>query len=162
MRTLSLRARLTLWYMVALVVVLALFGADVLVIQQRLGLRRADRELDSIHATLTTILGEELKELDTPALAATEARDAIASLGGAIAILDAQGNPLALGLDRLSLADMTPRGVTAPAAWTIQGGSGEWRVHAKPETFGSMRFMLVVGRPLIGRASCRERVYDDV
>ncbi len=159
MKTLSLRARLTLWYMVALVVVLVLFGADVLVIQHRLGIRRADRELDNIHATLTNILREELKELDSPALAATEARDAIASRGGAIAILDARGNPLATRLDRLTLADVAPGG-DIPAARTIQARSGEWRIHAEPERFGSTTLMLVVGRPLTDIAREQHEVQE--
>ena len=46
MSTLSLRARLTLWYTLALLVVLGLFAADVLWVQSRIGLRRVDRELD--------------------------------------------------------------------------------------------------------------------
>ena len=75
MKTLSLRARLTLWYTVALVVVLLLFGIDVLLEQQRLGIRRADRELDSVHVTLANILRAELGEQDSPALAAKEAKD---------------------------------------------------------------------------------------
>ena len=43
MTTLSLRARLTLWYTLALVVVLGLFGADLLWVQSRIGVRRVDR-----------------------------------------------------------------------------------------------------------------------
>ena len=46
MTRLSLRARLTLWYTLALLVVLALFGADVLWQQRRIGLRRVDRDFD--------------------------------------------------------------------------------------------------------------------
>jgi two-component system OmpR family sensor kinase len=159
MKTLSLRTRLTLWYTVALVVVLTLFGVDILVQQHRLGIRRADRELDSIHATLTNILAAELKELDGPAIAATEARDAIASRGGAIAILDAHGNPLATRLDRLTLADVAPSG-NVPAARTIQTRSGEWRIHAEPETFGSTTLMLVVGRPLTDIAREQHEVQE--
>ena len=72
MKTLSLRARLTLWYTLALLVMLLLFGVNVLVAQKRLGIRRTDRELDSVHVTLANVLREELRELDSPALAATE------------------------------------------------------------------------------------------
>ena len=60
MKTLSLRGRLTLWYTLALLVMLLLFGVNVLVEQQRLGIRRADRELDSVHVTLANVLREEL------------------------------------------------------------------------------------------------------
>ena len=160
MRTLSLRARLTLWYTVALVVVLTLFGIDVLLVQQRLGIRRVDRELDNVHATLAHILTEELRELDSPVLAATEARDATASLGGLVAILDARGTPLAMRLDPLTLADVLPGGAGVPAARTIRTGSGEWRVHAEPAAFGSMTLMLVVGRPLTDIARERHEVQE--
>ena len=88
MNTHSLRARLTLWYTMTLVVVLLLFGVDVLLVQQRFGMRRADRELETVNATLVNLFREELGELDDPATAATEAITAIASLGDAAAILD--------------------------------------------------------------------------
>ena len=157
--TLSLRARLTLWYTVVLVVMLALFGVDVLIVQNRLGIRRADRELDSVHATLTAILREELREQDSPALAATEARDAIASLGGAVAIFDASGQPLATRLGRVTLRDMMPvAGV--PAVRTIETSSGEWRVHTEPETLGSTTLLLVVGRPLTDIAREQHEVQE--
>src|SRR5712691_5318875 len=108
MKTLSLRARLTLWYTLALHVMLLLFGVNVLVEQKRLGIRRTDRELDSVHVTLANVLREELGELDSPTLAATEARNAIGSLGDAIAILDRSDAPLAVQLDRVTLADLMP------------------------------------------------------
>ena len=44
----SLRARLTLWYTLALLVVLCLFGADVLWQQRRIGVRRVDRNVRDI------------------------------------------------------------------------------------------------------------------
>ena len=157
--TLSLRARLTLWYTIALVVVLTMFGVNVLVEQQRLGIRRADRELDSVHATLATFLGEELSELDSPTLAAVHARDAIASLVGAMAILDARGNPLATRLGQLTLADIAS-GEDLPDARTIRTPSGEWRIHAEPATYGSTMFMLVVGRPLTDIAREQHEVQE--
>ena len=143
MKTLSLRARLTLWYTVALVVVLALFGADVLVAQKRLGVRRADAEIADVHATVAKILGEELREHDSPAEAASEAREALGSLNVAIAIFNDRGAPLATGLGALTLGDLAPLATTAAVA-TIDTPSGEWRVASKPASFGSARFQLVV------------------
>jgi len=147
MKTLSLRARLTLWYTLALLVMLLLFGVNVLVEQKRLGIRRTDRELDSVHVTLANVLREELRELDSPALAATEARNAIGSLGDAIAILDRSGAPLAAQLDRVTLADLMPTGRQS-AVRTIETSSGQWRVHVEPETFGPVTFTLVIAKPL--------------
>lgn len=147
MRRLSLRGRLTLWYTVALVVMLALFGIDVLVVQARLGIRRADSELDSVHATLATVLREELRELDAPSLAATESKNAIASLGNAIAILDEKGSPLAVHLEGLTLPQLAPA-AGAPAVRTLDTTSGSWRVHAVSERFGDLPMTLVIARPL--------------
>jgi two-component system OmpR family sensor kinase len=148
MRPLSLRGRLTLWYTVALVVVLVLFGIDVLVVEARLGIRRADAELDHVHTTLATVLAEELGELDSPALAAMEAKNAIASLGNAIAILDENGDPLAAQLQGLTLSQLAPAG--APVARTLDTASGRWRVHCQLARFGPgpVAMMLVVARPL--------------
>ena len=147
MKTLSLRGRLTLWYTLALLVMLLMFGVNVLVEQQRLGIRRADRELDSVHVTLANVLREELGELDSPALAATEARNAIGPLGNAIAILDRSGAPLAAQLDRVTLADLLPAAGQSSVR-TIETASGKWRVHVEPETLGAATFTLVVARPL--------------
>lgn len=147
MRPLSLRGRLTLWYTVALVVVLVLFGVDVLVVQARLGIRRADSELDSVHATLATVLREELRELDSPALAATEAKNAIASLGDAIVILDDSGAPLAVQLEGLTLPQLVPP-ASVPPARMLDTVSGNWRVHTQAERFGAVAMTLVVARPM--------------
>jgi heavy metal sensor kinase len=160
MKNLSLRARLTLWYTIALVVVLLLFGIDVLVVQARLGIRRADRELASVHVTLANVLREELKELDSPELAATEARNAIGSLGDAIAILDRNGTPLAAQLNRVTLADLRPAAGVPAAARTIETPSGSWRVHIEPETFGAVTLTLVIARPLDDVARERHEVRE--
>jgi len=119
----------------------------VLVVQARLGIRRADRELDSVHATLATVLREELRELDAPSLAATESKNAIASLGDAIAILDEQGSPLAVQLEGLTLSELAPP-AGAPAVRTLDTPSGSWRVHAVSERFGDLPMTLVLARPL--------------
>ena len=159
MRALSLRGRLTLWYTVALVVVLVLFGVDVLVVEARLGIRRADRELDSVHATLATVLREELRELDSPELAATEAKNAIASLGNAIAILDANGVPLATQLEGLTLPEIAPA-AGVPAVRTLDTAFGQWRVHAKSERLGGVPLTLVIARPLTDVARAQHEVRE--
>ena len=147
MKTLSLRARLTLWYAITLVLILGLFGADVLTEQKRLGIRRADQDLGSVHATLEAIFREELRELDAPELAAREAKDAMRPLGDGIVILDGTGRPLAAQLDRLTLADVLPR-QSMPSVRTIDPASGEWRVHSQRVTIGDGTYTLVVARPL--------------
>jgi len=158
---LSLRARLTLWYSLALVAALALFGAVVVWQQGRVGMRRVDRELDALAATLDNVLRDELTETGDPPAAAVEAARTIAAGDHALAILDAGGVVLAndgrgLALDARNLVSTwfqpgfnleetrfgRARAVTAP------GASGGWRVHVVPTTTARGTFHLVVAAPL--------------
>jgi signal transduction histidine kinase len=123
MGMLSLRARLTLWYTIALLVVLSLFGADVLWQQGRLGLRRVDRELDALTTTLENVVRDELTETHDPAKAAEEARTTVTSPGRAVAIL-------------------------GPLVATWQAKSGAWRVHMRPQSFDTTTMTLLVASPL--------------
>ena len=95
MNTLSLRSRLTLWYAIVLVVMLCLFGADIVWLLGGLGVQRIDRELADAEATVIKIVGNELKEQEPPADAAAEAAETVADQDLAVAILDARGVPLA-------------------------------------------------------------------
>ena len=159
MKTLSLRARLTLWYTITLVLVLGLFGGDVLIQQKRLGIARADQELESVQATLANILREELRELDAPELAAREAKDAMRSIGDGIAILDGSGRVLATQLERLTLADLMPP-PSVPSVMTIDAASGEWRVSTRHVTIDGGIFTVVVARPLTDLARQQREVRE--
>jgi two-component system, OmpR family, sensor kinase len=131
-----------------LVAVLALFAVDVLVMQRRIGMRAVDRELDATHSQLTNMLREELRELDTPALAAEESCSVIASAEHAIAILAADGKVLATRLGTLSLAEVFPTGTPAPTVRTLRTRRGEWRVDARRETLEGVPMLLVIASPL--------------
>jgi signal transduction histidine kinase len=148
MTILSLRARLTLWYVVVLVVVLAVFAGNVLIIQRRIGMERIDHELDATNIQLANMLREELRELDAPKLAAEESRNVIASPGRAMAIFDADGSVLATSLEALSLGEVAPGGPPAPGNRTIQVRSGAWRVHVRRETLDGVSMLLVLASPL--------------
>jgi heavy metal sensor kinase len=148
MRALSLRARLTLWYSVALVVVLCFFGADLAWVQGRLGVRRIDRELTGETATLATVLRDELKENSGQTQAAQEAVRSVAALGRAVAILDKSGLPVTAMWNGLDLRDRLPGAGAGPLAWTVQTPSGAWRVHAQPQAFDHTTLVLLVASPL--------------
>jgi len=100
----SLRAKLTIWYTAALLVVLCLFGAYVLWQQGRVGMRRVDGDLAAFADTLANVVREELTELGDAREAAEEANSIVATSGRALAIIDAGGGVLAA-----SWADLTPR-----------------------------------------------------
>jgi len=157
-RTLSLRARLTLWYVLVLVAVLAFFAVDLLIIEQRIGIRGIDRELDATHVQLANMLSEELGELDAPALAAEESCAVIASAAHAIAVLAADGEVLSTRLGALSLADVLPAGTPVPALMTRQTPHGEWRVAVRRETLEGVPLVLVIASPLADLARDRRQV----
>jgi signal transduction histidine kinase len=148
MTTLSLRARLTLWYTLALVVVLGLFGTDVLWVQSRIGVRRVDRELDGLTTTLANVIRGELSEHATLASAAEEAQSTVTAGGRAIAILDAQGVPLTASWNGLELRHLGRSGEPEQIVWTEQTRSGAWRIHARSQRFDATTLILVAASPL--------------
>jgi heavy metal sensor kinase len=148
MARLSLRARLTLWYTLALLVVLCVFGVNLIWQQNRIGTRRVDRELEALLATLENVVRDELRELGDPFAAAEEARDTVTAPGRAVAILDASGRVLAERWTSLDLGEQLPRGDEMPRVWTAQTASGMWRVHTRPQAFGATRLVLLVASPL--------------
>jgi heavy metal sensor kinase len=150
MKPLSLRGRLTVWYTLTLFVVLLLFGAQVLWHQGRIGLRRVDRELAELTATVVNVLRDEIRE-SAPA-PAQEAIDTIGPRGPAIAILDARGRPLASAWNGLtlpaSIAERFPSEQDDDRGSTVDTASGAWRVHARTERSAAGTFIVVAGRPL--------------
>ena len=144
---LSLRARLTLWYSLALFLVLALFGGLVVWQQGRIGMRRVDRELDAMAATLDNVLRDELTETGNRNAAAVEAIRTIAPRDDAMAILDEGGGVLAgewhgLRLDpAISVRNESP-------VWTAPGAAGGWRVHVVQTATSHGAFHLLVAAPL--------------
>jgi two-component system OmpR family sensor kinase len=144
----SLRLRLTLWYTVALLVTLCLGAAVVLREQAGVGVRRVDRELDGLVATLAGVLGEELGEMPTVVRAAEEAGNTLAAPGRAVAILDSSGHPLAAYWDRLSLAGELPTTDGGRRVWTAESPGGGWRVHAVPTVLQTRALVLLVAAPL--------------
>ncbi len=147
MRSLSLRARLTLWYTVTLIVALAIFAADVTFGQRRLGLRRVDQGLDALASDLSELMANELHEHETLRQAATDAR-VMASRDTAIAVFD-QANHVVVsrwaGLDPVR----PPAGShDQTVAWTVETPHGSWRARAAPFHDGSTSATLVVVRSL--------------
>ena len=145
---LSLRARLTLWYTFALLVVLSLFGASVLWQLQRIGIRRVDRELGGLATTIANIVDEELREKDAPAVAAAEASTTVNAPGRAIAILDANGAVLSARWNGLDLREPLPGRDALPRNWTVSTAAGTWRIYGRTQTSGPLPFVILVGSPM--------------
>jgi len=149
---LSLRARLTIWYTVVLVVALVLFGVNVLLVEQRLGLRRMDEQLDQLHATLMKVLRGELEEGGTLEDAAKEALDTVGAPGIAAAVLDDRQHPLAPPVGDTSATDLSLHPGPDAVATTVQATAVLWRVHARVERVsaktGDAAILVAVARPM--------------
>src|SRR3954454_24878505 len=95
MKPLRLRTRITAWYCLVLAIILAVFALTITWQQSAIGLRRVDRELAAMTATLSTLMSDELGESDTPELAATEVVHTLAAAGQTVAIATGRGQLLA-------------------------------------------------------------------
>jgi signal transduction histidine kinase len=144
------------------IAVLAVFAADVLVSQNRIGLRRLDGELEATGLQLTHVLREELRERDPPMLAAEESRDAIASASRRVAILDSHDVVLASSFPSADLADLLPAARAEAGARTLSTPRGEWRVHVQRETLGGQRWSIVVGSPMIDLARDKRELREAI
>src|SRR5262245_16256482 len=132
--TLSLRSRLTVWYTVALLIVLALGGVVVLWQQSRIGLARVDRQLRDLTTTVANLVQEELSEDPVLARAAQEVEETISAPERAVAILGRDGHAIAAGWNGLNLPEPLPAFDQGLRVWTIETPAGAWRVRAEPRT----------------------------
>jgi two-component system OmpR family sensor kinase len=146
-RTISLRTRLTLWYTLALLTALGLFAATVLWQQERLGLRRVDRELEALTATLSNLLREEVEELGDVHVAAREALETLTVAGRAAAIVDGHDGVVASRWHEVD-DDHVPSMSGSRDTWTVDAPSGQWRVHRLPFASGTTALMLLEASPL--------------
>ncbi len=144
---LSLRARLTVWYSLVLASVLAAFAATVVWQQGRIGIRRVDRELSAIVATLDNVFRDEMSETNDPATAATEARTTMAVPARAVAILDGHGRVLAATWNGLDIRNERLVDRAAATPWTAQTPTGAWRIRVQSVSVGDRRFLLLAGVP---------------
>jgi heavy metal sensor kinase len=141
----SLRARLTVWYTVVLVVVLFAGGAGVWWMQGRIGVRRVDGELADVHATVVRIVGNELQEQEPLQAAAKEAAETVADRNLGVAIFDASGALLA---SRATGIDLNQGREALNGLSTRMGESGAWRIRSRIEQIGSATVLVVLARPL--------------
>jgi two-component system, OmpR family, sensor kinase len=148
MPRLSLRARLAIWCVAVVVVVVAAFATAVLVTQRQIAIRRIDGALAETQRQVARMLQEELGELDAPADAARETLEILASPQRPIAILDGGGAVLARRFDGPALADVFAGGRPASLTGTVASGGAAWRVQATRETLRGVPFVVVAASGL--------------
>jgi signal transduction histidine kinase len=160
MTSLSLRARLTVWYTFALLIIMALGGAVILWQQGRIGLRRVDRGLADLTTTIVNLMRDELREDPVLTSAADEVQRTVAAPGRAVAILDSHGQPLAASWNGLALPDPLPTADTGLRVWTAATSAGTWRVHAQPVPLGAETIVIVGATPLSDALRERREVQE--
>lgn len=146
MMPVSLRARLTAWYCLAAFAVLLVFGAYVLWQQQRIGMRRVDRELAHLTATLVNVARDEFEEKAPEP--ERETLSMVATPGKALAILDDRGRPLASNWNGFAPSESLPGGAAEPRVWSTSTTS-PWRVRTEAHDFGDRRLVLLAATPLV-------------
>ena len=93
--TLSIRQRLTLWYVTAATVMLAILAVSLIVVHERICLARLDTELARLNHAVATVLANELRELKDPHVAAEEALVEVVVPRRHLAILSKDGTVVA-------------------------------------------------------------------
>ena len=147
MKPLRLRTRITAWYCLVLAIILMVFALTITWQQGAIGLRRVDRELVAMTATLSTLLQDELAEADTPQLAATEVVQTLATTGRTVAIATGRGQLLASAPGAPPLQSAGASG-NQDQTWTTNSADGRWRVSSRRRAIGADEYVLVAAAPL--------------
>ncbi len=141
--TIPIRARLTLWYVALLALVLIGFSAGVLWLQDRFSRSQLDQELTTLRSATAAAMQQELRDGHPLAAAARDTRENVNLPNLTVAILDAKGRVLAArwrGFQRAS-APLFERGVLV--ATVVQNGL-PWRVHQQREESVGGPFSILV------------------
>ena len=160
MRALALRTRLTLFYTLAILVILSAFGANVWWAEGRVGVRRVDRELDRFSRTVSLAIQNEMREGGDLPLAAESVRRTIVPSGDAIAVLDARGTPIAANWNGLTVAPPLPSAAEGRRVWNAPTATGAWRVHSEAYGVDRTMFVLLVAGSLADARRAQHEVLE--
>lgn len=146
--SLSIHGRLTLWYGLVLLTVLAAAGGSIVALHYRLGLADIDRELGNRAATVVATLQQELEEGESLEETVEELED-LTLPGTGIAVASAEGALLAvhgLGPTDPSAGDL----VTHKDAVTLEVSQGRIRLHPGDVSAARQDLHVVVWMSLAG------------
>jgi two-component system, OmpR family, sensor kinase len=147
--TLSIRARLTLWYTVVLSAVLLVLGVGLYVAESHIRLSQLDDELGRGCLSAANLVVKELDEGADLLTAAQEAQEDFPAQGRVFGVYDVQGallthRPVA-GLAALTAADMA---TSVSHSRSLAATPGDWRVHAQRYEHAGRRFYVAGAQPL--------------
>jgi heavy metal sensor kinase len=167
--TLSIRARLTLWYSIVLCGALVVSGYALLVAQAQIGLRRLDAELARISRAVGSVMSNELDEqqqaADPLGAAAEDTQHGIALPGWTLLIATDSGRVIAGAGTLLRPEDVRDADIGAwrageGEARTIAASVGECRVWRESMEHGGHRFTVFVAAPIAPLARERDALRD--
>lgn len=139
--TLSIRARLTLWYTAVLSLVLAASAAGFYVVQWRLRLAQLDAELARTSALVAHLVPIELDEGQGLPAAAREALEDVQVPGRSVAVFDAVGAHLSGGWEGLPPMGSAGLGET-DGARTVDTSGGAFRLHSTRQQHGGVTYVV--------------------
>ncbi len=146
---LSLRARLTAWYSVLLVLAAAIFAAAVLWLHWRLLLEQVDDSLKSIGATANNVIAEELAETKDLGLAATSMAAVVRPTDYVVQVFDPSGAPIHPYARALPLpADAGQLPLRKNTRTRAAADGRLWRVNVRPGLAPDRQYLVAVGAPL--------------
>ncbi|HEY7475679.1 MAG TPA: ATP-binding protein [Vicinamibacterales bacterium] len=146
--TLSLRARLTLWYSAIVVAVLLGGGLASLFVQGRLGLERQDDELARLMLTLEGVMRTEINEGLTLQASAEEASAEVVAPDRMLVLVTPDGRTLASW--GMALPPHWSIGRTMTGHQTIDDGWARVRFFRRDIAYKGHSYTAVVGVPLAG------------
>ena len=142
----SLRARLTAWYSLLVVLTIAVFATAVLWLHWRLLLKQFDEGLQTIAETADNVFAEELEEVKIASQAAAEMAEVVGTEGGVVQVLDAAGAPIGPATRPMPLPAAA---LSAASPETLAGPDGQqWRVVVRKRTSGGADYYVATGVPL--------------
>jgi heavy metal sensor kinase len=146
--SLSIRARLTLWYTTVLSVVLAVSGAALYVVHSRSRLARLDEELARAGALLARIVPSDLEEGLDLSEAARSALEDVEMPGRTLAIFDANGVPLSSRWEALPQAAAAVLGERGQANETLETPAGAFRLYRARHEYRDTSYQVGVAESL--------------
>jgi heavy metal sensor kinase len=146
--TLSIRARLTLWYTLVLTVVLGAFAGGFYLLHARSRVARLDDELERSAALVARLVPEELQEGAALEEAAHEALEDIVLPGRMLAIFDPGGERLAGRWDGLPLEGPSALGEGGRVSETVETPGGKVRVFRSRYRHADTVYQIGVAEPL--------------
>ena len=146
---LSLRARLTLWYTVLLLVSVALLSGAVLLLDWHLLLKQADESLETLSVAAVNVVEDELAERDDLSTAAREMEAVVQRRRFLVQVFDGRGGVVSAAATRLTLAPELLASVQPRLVVTIAGPDGRhWRVSLRAGRDASPRYVVAVAEPI--------------